>query len=97
MLEGVEQPTKYMVDSIRSKDVEIDSLRATQRRLEAKVKALERACRYWASMRLCVWVFLAAPRFLKHLVARYRNEHSINTCENTLSTFRQINFDEIQI
>eukprot|EP00903_Cladosiphon_okamuranus_P007656 g7424.t1 len=45
LLETVEQPTKYMLDSIRSKDVEIDSLRSAQHRLLAKTEALERACR----------------------------------------------------
>ncbi|CAN0463748.1 unnamed protein product, partial [Laminaria digitata] len=45
LLASVEQPTKYMVDSIRSKDGEIDSLRAAQRTLLAKTEGLERACR----------------------------------------------------
>eukprot|EP00904_Undaria_pinnatifida_P004070 jgi/Undpi1/13664/HiC_scaffold_9.g03318.m1 len=45
LLESVEQPTKYMVDSIRSKDVEIDALRSAQRRLLAKTEGLERECR----------------------------------------------------
>lgn len=45
LLESVEQPAKYMVDSIRTKEEKIDSLRATQRRLVGKVEGLERACR----------------------------------------------------
>lgn len=45
MLESVEQPTKYMIDSIREKDGEIEGLRAAQQRLVAKTEALERACR----------------------------------------------------
>lgn len=48
----MEQPTKYMVDSIRAKDEEIDSLRAAQGKLSAKLSALERACR---------WDHLSAP------------------------------------
>ena len=35
-----------MVDSIRSKDVEIDALRSAQRRLLAKTEGLERECRW---------------------------------------------------
>lgn len=45
LLESVEQPTKYMIDSIRSKEAEIESLRSAQHRLVAKTEALERACR----------------------------------------------------
>lgn len=45
LLETVEQPTRYMLDSIRSKDVEIDSLRSAHHTLLAKMKALEGACR----------------------------------------------------
>ncbi|CAN0503418.1 unnamed protein product, partial [Ectocarpus sp. 8 AP-2014] len=45
LLESVEQPTKYMIDSIREKDGEIEGLRAAQQRLVAKTEALERACR----------------------------------------------------
>ncbi|CAM9809954.1 unnamed protein product [Ectocarpus sp. 4 AP-2014] len=45
LLESVEQPTKYMIDSIRAKDSEIEGLRAAQQRLVAKAEALERACR----------------------------------------------------
>ncbi|CAB1098646.1 unnamed protein product [Ectocarpus sp. CCAP 1310/34] len=45
LLESVEQPTKYMIDSIREKDGEIEGLRTAQQRLVAKTEALERACR----------------------------------------------------
>lgn len=45
LLEGVEQPTKYMVDAVRSKEAEIESLRGAQRRLLARVESLEQTCR----------------------------------------------------
>lgn len=56
LLESVEQPTKYMIDSIRSKEAEIESLRSAQHRLTAKTGALERACRF-------VILLLALPTF----------------------------------
>lgn len=46
LLANVEQPTKYMVDSIRDKEGEIEALKSKQRMLVAKVEALERTCRY---------------------------------------------------
>lgn len=45
LLMTTEQPTRYMVDAIRSKECEVDILRSAQRRLEAKVEALEETCR----------------------------------------------------
>lgn len=65
LLETVEQPTKYMIDSIRSKDGEIESLRSAQHRLVAKTEALERACRYRTYMR--VVFFLSCSRLLSSL------------------------------
>lgn len=46
LLANVEQPTKYMVDSIRDKEGKIVILNSRQRMLVAKVEALEKTCRY---------------------------------------------------
>lgn len=61
MLETVEQPTKYMLDSLRSKDGEIESLRSAQHRLVAKTAALERACRWAAGVSPFFVAFHGSP------------------------------------